>query len=173
MSEHRYLEIYLRDHLAMAKAGVEFIRRVVRENQGNQLAGELGELAREIEAEEGVVEEVLELMGVQPSQMKNVGAMLAEKAGRLKFNGEWGRYSPLSRLFEIEFLMAVSEVRRGLWETLADVRRLYPQLEGIPLEELAHRAKEQKARMDELHQKAARAMLRVGRESSRPGSSAP
>lgn len=173
MSEHRYLETYLRDHLAMAKAGVEFVRRVVRENQSNQLAGELGELAREIEAEEGVVEEVLELLEVEPSQMKNVGAWLAEKAGRLKFNGEWGRYSPLSRLYEIEFLRAVSEVRRGLWETLVDARRLYPQLEGIPLEELAQRSKEQIARMDELHQKAARAMLRSGGEPSRPDSTPP
>lgn len=160
----RYLTIYLRDHLAMARAGLEYCRRVIRENQGNSVGEHLEAMAVELEEEAETLTRALKLLDVEPSQLKMAGAWLVEKMGRLKFNGELTRYSPLSRVFELEFMMAATQARRGLWRTLRDGRHMYPELDELPAERLSQRCGAHLETLRELHEKAARNMLEEGWE---------
>lgn len=161
----RYLTIYLQDHLAMSLGGAKLCRRVLAANEHNPLGQQLSEICVEIEAQHQLLERTLRRLHISPSPLKNAGMWLAEKAGRLKLNGEVLRYSPLSRVTEIEVLMAAAQVRGALWETLADAKLLYPELEEIPASEMARQAFEQRDRLQELHQQAARAMLKSGRRA--------
>lgn len=169
----RYLSIYLRDHLAAATAGLEVIRRVAGENENNSLGRELALMADELDEERQVLLEILELLDVEPSQLKIAGAWLAEKAARLKLNGELIRYSPLSRVLELEGLMAAVTGRKALWETLMDAKKIYPELRQIPARHFVERAEEQREELERMHRRATRHMLKSGlgeeRGDQRPG----
>lgn len=158
----RYLTIYLRDHLAMSLGGAQLCRRVLSAKEQNLLGHALREICAELEEECDILEQTLRCLEVKPSQLKHAGAWSAEKMGRLKLNGEVLRYSPLSRVVEIEFLMAFAQRRVALWETLMDARLLYPALEEIPAGAMARQAMAHRDRLQELHQRAVRAMLKAG-----------
>lgn len=160
----RYLKIYLRDHLAMARAEIEVCRRIAQKNSGNVVGRTIEELADELDEEARAVDRAMELLHIEPSQLKLAGAWLAEKAGRLKLNGEWTRYSPLSRLLEIEALTAAVEARRALWMTLSDAVHVYPVLKELPIARFLRRGDESLRKLRQLHQKAARTMLKAGRD---------
>ena len=51
--------------------------------------------------------------------MKPAVAWIAEKAGRLKLNGQIRGYSPLSRLVELEGLEVGVTGKRSLWQALS------------------------------------------------------
>ncbi len=166
----RYITIYLRDHLAMGRAGIDFARRVANSNDHNLIGSRLDEFASGLDEEIDAILRAMELLDIEPSQLKMAGAWLAEKAGRLKFNGEFKRYSPLSRVLELEFLMAAVQARKGLWKTMRDARKVYPALDELPIERFAARADEQLTELSGMHQKAARKMLKTGQQrDERPG----
>lgn len=159
---HRYLRIYLQDHFAMAWAGIDFCRRVIEQNDQNELGRELKPIVDELDEEATDLAQAMDLLDVEASRLKRTGARFAEKAGRLKFNGRLLRYSPLSRLLEVEFLLAAVEVRKGLWRTLIEAEKMYPQLQDVPMEHYRDRADRQLRTLNELHQKAVRVMLKQG-----------
>jgi hypothetical protein len=79
----------------------------------------------------------------------------AERAGRLKLNGSLFKYSPLSRLVELEALSLGVEGKLCLWVNLAEL----PQeggLEDFDLRALADRARDQRKRLEEQRIEAAR-----------------
>ena len=158
----RYLTIYLRDHLAMGRAGIDFARRVATENRKNELGPGFERIVDEIDEEASVLAQALELLEVEPSQLKLAGAWLVEKLGRLKLNGEIRGYSPLSRLLEIEFLIGAVQMRKGLWMTLLDAKHMYPVLDQLPIERLYRRVDRQLDDLYEMHVKAGRNMLKAG-----------
>ena len=115
----QYLPIYLNDHLAGAAVGVELARRVYASNQEDTtMAGTLGRVKSEIEADRKTLEQVLERLGVSRSPVKPAGAWLLEKVARLKPNGHLRRYSPLSRVLELEGLAMGIGGKLDLWMTL-------------------------------------------------------
>lgn len=160
----RYLTIYLRDHLAMARAGIDFVQRVADANERNVIGARLDEFTTRLDEEAEALVRAMDLLGVEPSQLKMAGARIAEKMGRLKLNGEIGRYSPLSRLLEIEALTAAVQMRKGLWRTMDDARQVYPELDELPIDRYRLRAGEQLELLETMHRKAARAMLEGGRK---------
>ncbi len=172
---NRYLKIYLRDHLALGLAGVDFCQRVMRQNRDNLIAETLKPFADDLEEEARALTRLMARLDVDPSQLKVTGARLAVRAGKLKLNGELLTYSPLSRLFEIESLLGAVQTRKGLWKTLSDATHLYPDLDDVPMQRYLHRIDGQIELLEDLHQKAARTMLKRGRqrEISRDRPSAP
>ncbi len=165
----RYLTIYLRDHYAMAQGGIDFFERVCRQNKGNVVGGRLEEMIVELKEESRDLKRVLDLLHIERSPLKTAGARLAQQAGRLKFNGELLSYSPLSRLLELEGCMAAVTTRRGLWMTLSDAQFVHSALEELPFDSFIARCDRQLEVLQNLHSKAARTMLKAGREQDSPG----
>lgn len=163
----RYLTIYLRDHLAMARGGMELVERVASANADNPMGPKLDTIMEELDEESDVLKRVMELLDVQPSQLKQATTWLAEKAGRLPLNGQLMGYSPLSRVLELEGLMAAVQARKGLWMTLKDARDVYPEINKIDEQDMtrfAQRADDHLARLEQMHQQAVLTMLKIGQE---------
>jgi hypothetical protein len=148
------LAIYLNDHLAGATLGVELARRLRGSNEdAPEFGPALGELCAEIEADRETLEAVMDRLEVSQSKLKPLGAVLGERLGRLKPNGQLRGYSPLSRLDELELLQIGVAGKRRLWRAL---EHTHPgDLPGFELGALAERATEQLRRLEALHLKAA------------------
>jgi hypothetical protein len=154
-----HLEIYLNDHLAGATGGVELARRLRGSNEQDPAFGApLRRVCEEIEADRATLEQVIKRLGYSRSRVKPAGAWVAEKLGRLKLNGQLRGYSPLSRLVELEGLLIGITGKIGLWQVLTELE--LDQRLGIDLEQLAARAAEQRAAVDDLHRLAAAAIER-------------
>ena len=106
----KYLPIYLNDHLAGAVAAVQLARRAAGQNEGTEYGEALAGLAGEIDQDRRTLQDLLKRLGIRGDPVKLLSSVVAEKLGRFKLNGELLRYSPLSRLEEIELLMLGVEV---------------------------------------------------------------
>lgn len=139
----RLLSIYLNDHLAGSRAGLELARRSLRSNEGSELGDDLSRIVREIEEDRETLEELMELAGARRASVKEGGAWLVERLGRLKMNGRIVGYSPLSRLEELEGLRLGIEGKRSLWTNLSEVRSEVEAWEDVDFAPLIARAEGQ------------------------------
>jgi hypothetical protein len=152
----KLLRIFLQDHLAASTGGLELARRAAGQNKGTTYAGPFAQLADEIEADRRALEGIMEVLGFAPDRPKNLVFWAAEKAGRLKLNGQLTGYSPLSRLLEVEGLLTGVNGKLSLWRILLDVAEGDPKLEVPRLERLRERAEGQLEMLHELRSRAGR-----------------
>ena len=124
------IHIYLEDHLAMMVGELELITRAEESNRNTELGQFLKQLKLDVAEQKGKLEGVLINAGYKEGiggQLKQGAAWLTEKLGRLKLNDALLEYSALSRVVELEALMASIQARVTMWITLdtlsgADVR---------------------------------------------------
>jgi len=145
------LAIYLQDHLAAATFGVELARRARAENAGTELGELLDRLAGEIERERDELAALMDRLDVKPDPLKSAAGWAAEKLGRLKRNGHLVSYSPLSRVLELEWLIAGVSGKLALWQALRDLAQHEPRLDPQRLEQLIAVAQGQLAALREHH----------------------
>ncbi|MGH2710605.1 MAG: hypothetical protein ACRDH9_05310 [Actinomycetota bacterium] len=155
--DDRLLGIYLNDHLAGATAGTEISRRTAGSNAGTEYGEALGSIAKEIESDREALREVMRALGVAPNLAKTAFVRLAERTGRVfKLNGRILKYSPLSRVEELELLRIGVEGKLALWTTLKETRAADPRLKGMDFPELARAAERQRDRLEAMRLEAAR-----------------
>jgi hypothetical protein len=147
------IAIYLQDHHAGATGGLALAQRAAGANRESLYGLELEALAEEIEEDLKVLERVMEGIGTKPDRRKDAAAWAGEKFGRLKRNGTWLSYSPLSRMVELEGLVVGVTGKLSLWEALGSVPERVP--DGVDVEELAARARDQRSRLEALRRRAA------------------
>jgi len=151
------LGIYLNDHLAGAIVGRELSKRSAKSNQGTEFGPFLKKLAAEIEEDERSLRMIMDRFGVKPNPVKDSGAWLAEKFGRLKLNGSLTGYSDLSRVVELEGLTVGIMGKLALWRSLKESTPTDGQsLDGIDLDSLLARAEKQLSDVEERRVTAAR-----------------
>jgi hypothetical protein len=155
--EPELLAIYLRNHCTAGTGGVALLERCRRSNADNALGATLRDILAEVQEDATLLEQTMDRLGVKPSRLGSLGASVAEKLGRLKPNGHVRSYSPLSRVLELELLMAGIDARGKLWVSLnvADPARSAVTA-GLDLPALAARAEQQRQRLAEHHLAAAR-----------------
>lgn len=159
MSSPRYLSIYVNDHLAALTAVRDLARRTARSNRGTELGAYLAGVVDELQEAQGELIGLTAALGVRRDPFKRFAAWAAEKGGRLKLNGHVFTYSPLSRVLEIEGLLAGTELELRTWRAL----------EGLAGRSFAGRAQACERRRDVLaghHLAAVEAAL--GRTPSSP-----
>jgi hypothetical protein len=154
--DRKLLRIYLQDHLAGATGGLELARRARGANEGTPYGEPLAKLADDIEADRRSLESIMDDLGFGADRAKNIAFWAAEKAGRLKLNGQLTGYSPLSRMIEIEGLIAGVNAKLSLWGTLRDVADSVPELDADRLARLRERAEQQVGTLHELRTRAGR-----------------
>lgn len=158
--DEKRLSIYLNDHLAGSSAGVELSKRLLKSNPHGRLGVFLRELVDEIEADRDTLVGIMSRLSVSQDRVKQALALAAERAGRLKLNGQVRGYSPLSRLVELEGLCLGVEGKLSLWRSLAHVLGADPRLDGVDPQALIDRAAAQRAKLEEHRIEAAAAALR-------------
>lgn len=151
---NHFLAIYLNDHFAGATAGVELARRVRASNRDSaEFRAPLEQICTEIEADRQTLERVMERLAIRRDPVKAKAAWLAEKLGRLKLNGRFRGYSPLSRLVELEGLCLGISGKIELWRALDEM--LDQEWDDIDFGRLRDHAERQRATVEELQLKAA------------------
>jgi hypothetical protein len=150
-----YIAIYLQDHFAGATGGVEMAKRSAGANEGTEFGPPLAQLAADIDADRAALRRIMGRCEVSPAPVKAALAWGAEKAGRLKPNGQVRGYSPLGRLLEIEALITGVNGKLSLWRALQQVAPRDTRLDPTQLEELAARAEDQAGRLHDLRDRAA------------------
>jgi hypothetical protein len=153
----RFLRIYLNDHRAGATGGISLARRCQRNNGESALGEELRSIVEEFREDAASLSRIASELGIRENWFKQSAAKAAEWLGRLKLNGEIRTYSPLSRLLELELLLAAIDAKRSLWNALMSGEVPIPA--GIDLSELEDRASKQRTRLHPHHVRAARAAL--------------
>ena len=156
---HMRLSVYLNDHLGGATGGVNLARRLADNNKGTEYGPPLERIAREIEEDVASLREVMARFGVDEDHVKQAGALVLERIGRLKLNGQLMGYSPLSRMLELEGLMLGVTGKRALWLALFGSYRADPRLKGVDLSGLQERANSQRAELERMRRNAAREAL--------------
>jgi hypothetical protein len=155
-----YLAIYLNDHLAGATAGTALARRTAGANADRPSGPALQQLAAEIEEDRRSLLDVMSRLDVKRDRIKVWAGSAAEKAGRLKLNGELLRYSPLSRVVELEGLGLGVVGKLAMWRALRQTLASDPRLDGIDLDALIARAEGQRDRLERLRLDAAAESLK-------------
>lgn len=148
------VRIYLHDHDAAAAGGLALARRCASANQDNDLGAYLTRrFIPELETDHQLVEDVLAAMDAHPSTVKRVAVRAGELVGRAKLNGALVSYSPLSRVVELEALIAGVHAKQRLWvaiEALADAgTHQVPDVSGA-----RERAESQLADLESHHRQA-------------------
>jgi hypothetical protein len=158
------LSIYLTDHLAGATAGVALAKRAAKHNEGTPAGRRLLQVAREIEDDRDTLEQFMSELGISHSPVKNSASWLFERLSRLKPNGRaLGDYE-LQRMHELEALSLGIAGKLALWEALGAAPEAAAAAR-IDLDELAERARSQRARVEMERIALARTTLSL----SRPG----
>lgn len=151
----RMLATYLRDHAAGAVAGEALARRCHKSNADTPFGAVLADIAAEIAEDRRTLAELMRDLDVSPSRVKGVIGAVAEFVGRLKSNGRLVRYSPSSRVVELEALAAGVLTKRNLWRSLSGAAAQRPELDAEQLDILEQRATTQLDRLLEAHRRAA------------------
>jgi hypothetical protein len=155
---NRLLAIYLNDHLAGAALGVELARRLRSSNRGDAEFGEpLARICGEIEEDRETLIRLMERLGVDRKPFKPALAVIGERLGRLKLNGQVRGYSPLSRVLELEVLASGIGGKMQLWNALEE--SFGERLDGFDFHALAERADRQGQRVEDLHLSATKRAL--------------
>jgi hypothetical protein len=149
----KLLKTYLQDHHAGSTAGLELARRAAGANEDTDYGAELERIAGEIAADREALERVMAHLDVSPSRVKDTGAWVFEKVGRLKPNDRLLSYSPLSRVIEIEGLVIGVTGKQALWEALQTA--IGESVDGVSFSELSARAADQRSRLEALRRRAA------------------
>jgi hypothetical protein len=118
MAVSKLLRIYLQDHDALAYVTVQLIRRTRSNNREGALASFLDDLDEAAIRHQSVVGDVMKRLGIRPRRDKRAAVWVAERFGRLKLNGRLLGYSDLSRVFELEGIGALLNMRLSSLETL-------------------------------------------------------
>lgn len=151
------LEIYLQNHEAAARAGVDLSRRAAS-NQRRQAHGpELKSLRRAIEEDRSRLRTIMSDLKVHPNPLLAVALQVGERVARLKPNGRVLRRSPLSDLIEIEGLLDAVTAKRTGWLALAAAQ--LPADVADQVDQLISRADDQLARLAPIHATVAATVL--------------
>jgi hypothetical protein len=157
----RMIGIYLNDHLAGSVMGSRLAKRIARQNEGNEYGTKVAGIAREIEEDKATLHELMDRLGIGERRAQMAMAWVAEKAMRLKPNGRLLRYSPLSRVLELEALTMGITGKLELWRSMEAVEN-GAKVPGFDFAQLAQRAETQRDLVEDLRVRAAREALGEG-----------
>ncbi|MFP4598299.1 MAG: hypothetical protein ACLFVJ_08605 [Persicimonas sp.] len=157
MNNFELLSIYLQDHHATSTGALELVRRMIESNSDNIFGQKVEYVAGELIESRGQLEQVMDVLEVNPSRVKEAGMWLGEKLGRLKLNGQVVGYSPLSRMIEFEGLCMALNGQVRLWESLKIVADSDQRLASFDFDGLSEQAREQLERVEAMHRLAVEA----------------
>ena len=143
MTAEKRLRIYLNDHSAGSLTGYELAKRCLASNEGTELGDYLRTFVAQLEDERADLKRLMESLGFPEDKFKEGMGWMAEKAGRLKLNGQIRGYSPLSRVIELEGLVIGVTGKRSLWRSVKEYGTTDPRVGVIDVDRLEQQAQAQ------------------------------
>lgn len=152
--EDAYLTTYLNDHLGGVVAAVELSRRCLSRNGNSELGSFLERLTANFESERELLRKMIRALDRVESPVKILGGWAIEKVTRLKLNNALFRYSDLSRVIELEALLAAAQAQWRMWAVLDASRSGDPRFAGMDFAEAAKKADKMLAEAKRFHREA-------------------
>jgi len=145
------LRTYLRDHEAAAVGGLQLFRRCCKANRGTAYAAELQRLTDEIRSDRDALRRICLFFVAEYSTVGRAAAHAGATLGRLKMNGRVFKYSPLSRVLELEALSGGVMMKLRMWESLLLLSAADERLDENELTRRIAAANAQLEALDRLH----------------------
>lgn len=152
------IAIYLRNHEAAGRGGVDHFKRITRTQRARPWVEELTDLHAEVREDLDGLHRLMKELNIRPDPLAGTAVRLAEKIGRTKLNGRLLSRSPLSDLIEIEGAQDAVHAKGAGWRALISAQ-LQPA--SVDLEELLNRADRQRDRLIDVHAEAARLAILI------------
>lgn len=156
---HRYLTVYLNDHLAGATVGKARFARAARAHRGSEVGRVLDRLHQEIAEDRRALLRCLHALDVPRRVPMEVAGRVGEALGALKPNGRIVRTSPLRTVIELEGLGLAVQGKAAGWRSLLELARTDQRLDTGLLQELLQRAEVQGQELERLRRTAVRDVL--------------
>ena len=112
------LSIFLRNHEAAARAGLDLVRRAAKNQRRRPWGDELAALALEAEEDLTSLRRLMQRLDVSPDALLGTALRVGERAGRLKPNGHLVRRAPLSDLVEVQGVLGALTAKGAGWRAL-------------------------------------------------------
>ncbi len=154
---HEDLAIYLKDHYAGAVGALELLDHLSKAHGDDPLGAFFTGLHADVEADHKQLHNLMEVLEIEESSVRNTGAWMAEKLGRAKLGFSAGEDSKLRLLQSLESLYIGITGKRLLWRALRAARGSSRVLEQTDFDQLEERAIEQADRVEAERLKAAQA----------------
>ena len=149
----RSLETYLKDHLAGSTGGVSLARQIADGADDDAARRQMEGIADDIEADRDQLVALMARLDVQPSRVKQAGAWIGEKFGRIKLNTTAAE----RRVLQYEAMIMGVTGKLELWRSLGSAG--VDGLDREQLKALEQRAEDQRRRLESLHDAAAVALI--------------
>lgn len=150
-----YLVTYLNDHLGASVAGIELAQRCLSNNRESELGKFLEQFVLVLQEEQVRIRKLLKRLDAAESSVKKLGGWMLEKVSRLKLNNSLFRYSDLSRVIELETLVAGLQAQSSMWRVLENCRSDDTRFLGIDFATARIKSEEMLDKMKEYHARAA------------------
>ena len=147
----RLRDVYLNDHWAGAAAGSALAARLAKENVKSPWGTDLASISDQIRADKKTLAEIRRQLHSNGGAMKKAVALVGERVTRLKPNGRLHRYSPLSRVLELEALISGVSAKQRLWVALQTMDQSAELLAAFDLQGLEDRANSQLDLLRSIH----------------------
>lgn len=152
----RQIISYLNDHVAGSVGAIELLDHLVKINEGQAMGKFFAELRADIEADQKVLQGLIQRFKANESAVRKAGAWIAEKFARVKIKTGGEKPGDLGLLQALEVLVLGITGKQLLWRSLAAALGESPLLKGVNLSELEERAITQIERVEAKRLDAAR-----------------
>lgn len=151
------LATYLKDHFAGARGGLALAKRIASGAGDDEERRRVEEVAAQIKEERDLLAELMRSLDVTPSRLKTATAWAGEKFSAVKLNTSRGD----RRVLEYEAMIMGVTGKLQLWRSLSGLSNGggVGNVGDEQLAELARQAESQRATLEELHGRIARAAL--------------
>jgi hypothetical protein len=154
------LDSYLNDHLAGSVSALELTEHWAHLHDGKPLGVFFSQIDTEIRADQNVLRNLMRRLGVGESSLRQAGAWVAEKVGRVRLMIAGGDQGGLGLMLTLEGLIMGIVGKKLLWRSLAAAN--LAELSGYDFRELERRAEQQIDRIEAERIRAAKLVLTDG-----------
>jgi hypothetical protein len=152
-----HLSTYLNDHLAGSVAALEILDGL--SSDAPDLAPFAAQLKEDIESDRQQLIALMDRLGIEQGRLRKASGWLAEQFVEAKLEMDDEDKGEFRRLERLESLVLGISGKLGLWRALEAASVEDARLRGPNYEDLAVRAREQRARIENLRIQAARSAL--------------
>src|SRR5213596_3486138 len=137
----KQLDSYLNDHLAGSVSALELIGHWAHVHKGEPLGAFFAECEAKIKADQDKLRDVMRILGVEESKVRQAGAWTAEKVGRARLMIAGDEQGSLGLVLTLEGLIMGVTGKKLMWGALAAAK--LPRLNSYNLEQLQRSAEQQ------------------------------
>jgi hypothetical protein len=157
------LTTYLKDHHAGSVAALELVDHLIEIFEGKPLEQFFKNLRKEIDADQGRLEELIKRVGAKESAVRKAGAWVVEKFARMKVRVNDSEKDQMGLLDALEALLIGITGKEALWSALEAASENVASLRGMDYARLRQRAREQSDLVNAKRLESAREVFKTER----------